>query len=478
MSELPRVRLPRHLNRYELAGDGVTFPEVRRLHPSALSIDLSLYPLSTATMTLPERDGGMKVHDFVELYNQHGSVGIFQVTSIESGYNGEIKLNLNHALDTLNDAVWIPGAASSSGVSQGAAEVDYDGPGGNSSDGTGGDGTGGEGGDGTGGEGTGGDGGSGGSGGGSGGSSGIEKEEEFNDTVEAYLTRALTFQTQGVLSGGVLTPFWQLGSCSVKIGNTQTDAKVHKKMRFNNILEVVSGIAKEYEDYWFTFDFTTFPWTLNFVRRDDTVMSEFRLRRNISSLTVNLDDQDMCTVLYLSATWIDEKDGKSRNEQRYYRYNDPTGQYNWGDIVKTAGLESSYKPGSSDWESFITWWVQEYFEQHRNPAVQIDLDGLDLKETTGVSLDEAHLGRVCRVALPDYGETLLQRVVEVSYPDAIHQPQVVKLSLSNRRETAEDSIASAAKNAKAGALLSRENQMAIENANTDFESRVTEIIGA
>ena len=394
MNEEIRVRLPRLLKK-ELSG--TVLKEAGRFHPISLSMELNMLPLSTATMTLAEDDLDVKVHDFVELYNQHGSVGIFRVASIEKVYRGRRRVELNHALDVLNDAIY--------------ATLNND-------------------------------------------------EEEFNDTPTAYITKMLGAQTQKIGN----TAFWQLGTCA----DTES---LQKKLRFQNVLEALCDLGKEHEDYYFTFDFSTFPWTLNFVARSNTVVSEFRLNRNIASCTVTVDDTDLCTRLYLS---IDTKEtvtqsgetAGEKTEQTFAVYNDTTAQAVWGVVAKSAGVEFA---SASIKNAKLQSWVNDYFARHNAPLAQISISGQDLKEITGVSIDEIQMGKICRVALPEYSEVFLERVVTVSYPDALRRPTSVKVSMANKRQTAEDSIAAVKKEASRAGGSGGGAAKKAENNETEIE---------
>lgn len=62
------------------------------------------------------------------------------------------------------------------------------------------------------------------------------------------------------------------------------------------------------------------------------------------------------------------------------------------------------------------------------PVLQIQADGYDLKAVTGFDWDEQHIGRMCRVALPDYDTWFTERVVSVQYPNLLDQPSVISVS--------------------------------------------------
>lgn len=366
------VRLPRLLAN-EL--EGGCLKEKARFHPYSLSITLNLLPLSTATMTIPEDDPDVKIHDFIELYNQHGSVGIYRVSGVSTNYKKQRVIDLNHALDVLNDSFYVHSGGS----------------------------------------------------------------ENYKGTVSAFLAKIIACQQQGING----TPYWQLGTCE-DTGNW------NKKLEFNNALELISEVAKKHEDYMMVFDFSTFPWTINFVSRqingEDPVFTEFRLSRNIESCNVSLDDSGLCTRLYLSVstTTTVKEQGQTAGDkttQTYYTFDDAAGQANWGVVCETAGVNAADLPEGADTNARVAAWVSAYFERHNSPTVQITINGEDLKELTGEAIDEVHLGRICRVALSEYTTTFLERVTAVTYPDALRKPTYVTVSLANKRQTAEDSIA-------------------------------------
>lgn len=91
------IRLPRLL-----AADG---SERCRLTPVRLRLELSLRPLSTAEMILPDSAPVVCVRDLIELYDENGSVGVFRVSEIETHPGLTRTVYLEHALSTLADSV-------------------------------------------------------------------------------------------------------------------------------------------------------------------------------------------------------------------------------------------------------------------------------------------------------------------------------------------------------------------------------------
>ena len=364
MNENMRVRLPRLLKK-ELNADGKTLKERARLSPDDVQITLNLQPLSTVSMRVPENSPDIVMHDWAEVYNQHGSVGIYRVVSIQPSYGKELNLTLNHAMDVLNDSIY-PG------------------------------------------------------------------ELKFSGTVSQFISQMLNAQTQKL--GNVA--YWQIGTID-DTGAWACD------ISYDNILDLLKEIPEEHQDFMYTFDFSVFPWKLNLVRKPDAVLTEFRLNRNIESCKPNITDTELCTRLYLSITSYTGTGDTRKSTTTFEVHDDAAAQDDWGVVCKPVGIDTDKVPLSQK-----SAWIADYFERHHSPTVQISVDGKELNELTGETIDEMHMGYLCRVALPRYNTIFNERIVTIKYPNALKRPTTVSVSMANKRETTEDSIASAHKEAK------------------------------
>lgn len=363
------VPLPRLLD--------ASLQEVRRLHPLAASLSLVSPGTSEATLTLAARDPQPAMHQWVELYTQHGSAGLYRVTGISNTYTGETQITLRHGIDTLSDSVY------------------------------------------------------------------MQQADEATLTVRQLLTNMLGYQTARV-AGHVP---WQLG--------TVADSTTLKRaFNYDNLAELLNGIAEEKQGYYFTYDFSTSPWTLNFVQKPAAVASEFRLSRNIESLTVTLDDSELCTQLLLSVnvmttttpTTPDDPDVDwptvTANDSVVRTYNNTAAQAQWGIVQKTASIDTQDDIAGQGFPNADAW-AARFMADHSQPTLQIQISGEDLKEITGDSYDEHRLGALCRVALPDHDATFDERVVAIGYPDIYGAPTRVNVSLANRLPRFSNSIAQA-----------------------------------
>ena len=334
------VRQPRLLR-----GENGCLREAARLRPTALSVEMNLYPLCRARMTLAADDAPVRMHDFVEIYGQNGLLGIFRVTEIAESCGETREISLNHALDVFADAV-LPG------------------------------------------------------------------EETVQAPVAQVLARIAATQT-AVLGGAAC---WQ-------IGTVEDAAEYTLENRYDNALQCLCDLARRETDYYFSFDFSAFPWRLHFLRRNDEVLSEFRMSRNIGSCRVTADDGALCTRLYLSVET--GEDGEAVTET----YEDAAARARWGIICKTAGVRAADVPDRAAW-------ARRYFARYGRPDVQITVDGEELNRLTGERMDEMHLGRLCRVALAESGAVYNERIVSIRYPDLLRQPERVTVCLAGKEPDA------------------------------------------
>lgn len=351
--------------------------EVGRLHPLAASLSLVTPGTSEATLTLAARDPRPAMHQWVELYTQHGSAGMYRVTGISNTYTGECQITLRHGIDTLSDSVYMAQA------------------------------------------------------------------DETAMTVQQLLTGILSYQTARVAGHAP----WQLGTVA-------DNTTLKRAFNYDNLAELLNGIAEEKQGYYFTYDFSTTPWTLNFVQKPAAVASEFRLSRNIESLAVSLDDSELCTQLLLSVnvmttttpTTPDDPDVDwptvTANDSVVRTYNNAAAQAQWGIVQKTASIDTQDDIAGQGFPNADAW-AARFMADHSQPTLQIQISGEDLKEITGDRYDEHRLAYLCRVALPDHDAVFDERVVAIGYPDIYGAPTRVTVSLANRLPKFSNSIAQA-----------------------------------
>ena len=272
----------------------------------------------------------------------------------------------------------------------------------------------------------------------------------FTGTMTQYLTALLDQQTQ--LIGG-LKP-WVLGTCA----DTST---VEREINYDRLSELLEDLEVEGGAYYFTFDQSHFPWTLNYVALPAGTACEFRLTRNIRSATVTFNDADLCTRLIAAVnvpvTTVDPSDATNTmttTETVLRTYDNAAAQAVWGVVTKTADIETSDDIAGQSFPEADAW-AADFLAKRAAPTVQIQVDGDELAAHTGESWDEYAIGRLCQVALPDYGHTFSERVVSVTWPQLYKDPDNVDVSLANALPQFTESLTDARKQADRAARTAR-----------------------
>ena len=275
----------------------------------------------------------------------------------------------------------------------------------------------------------------------------LEMQEDFSGTVAQLL--ALVIGAQKTRIKGVAP--WQLG-------DVEDETTLKRSLNYDRLSDLLSGIEEEKYQYAFEYDFSTWPWTLHFRQKPAEVASEFRLARNIESLQITWNDADLCTQLLLSVnvqktvtptadqenTWP----GLTTTDSVVRTYNNTAAQALWGIVQKTASIDTDDDIAGQGFPDADAW-AARYMRDHAEPTLQIQIDGEDLSEYTFDTYDEASLGKLCRVSLPDYTAFFAERVVSIQYPDLLGSPERITVSLANRLPRVTGAIAQAQKAAGA-----------------------------
>lgn len=312
--------------------------ELRRLHPTQQSVDDRVTPLSTASLTLPEGEH-VAFGEWVEVFTQNGSAGVYRVVSASETYTGEASAELEHGICALGDAI-IPGEGTISG------------------------------------------------------------------TLSEVLSTLLGLQVVQVGDA----PLWALGS-------VETDEQASFEHKGTNLLSAVLEVVPD--GYMLTFDQSALPWRLGVAKMATTAECEGRLSRNLRGVTVTVDDEDFCTRIYCDKL--------------------PAPGYIDGPTVGTWGIKAKTITAQENvtQESLVSY-ITQYLEDHKNPRVSIECDAEDLSAITGERIDRMEKGRLFRLALPDYGVTMEERILAVRTGSAYDEPEHVRLTLANSiRDTAD-----------------------------------------
>ena len=233
----------------------------------------------------------------------------------------------------------------------------------------------------------------------------------------------------------------------------------------DTLFDALESVSSSLPDCWWSYDLTSYPFKLNITRRQDDPATELRPGRNIRTISRNVDKSGMYTRFYpvgyddleLPEVYVQQ------NENLY------------GVICKTETNTLL------DTEEALRSWAYERLHDHCEPVVTITVEGLELAARTGESLDRMWLGRVARIPLTEFGTTFLERIVGLSWSDKVHQPEAVKVTLSNAREDVAtiiaDIIKSTGKSGRTSAKQSKEDHAWFEDTDEHVSMTAKAVIG-
>lgn len=247
-----------------------------------------------------------------------------------------------------------------------------------------------------------------------------KEEKEFSGTVTQFLTQLLA-QQDNLING--VKP-WVLGTVA-------DSSSITRSINYESLLDQLSSLEDEGGDYYFSYDQTSFPWTINYLRRPTAVSSEFRLDRNLDRYRISENDSELCNrlILNVNAMAPDAAAGTDQNKSVIRTYNNTASQNarheiitRYEDIDTNDTLPNGPFPEADAYAA-------KYLSQRENPLLQISIDGRELVKKTGETWDESRIGDLCRVAIPKRGISAEQRVFSVNYPDLF--TDTVSISLAN-----------------------------------------------
>lgn len=235
---------------------------------------------------------------------------------------------------------------------------------------------------------------------------------------------------------------WSLGDCEVP-----EDYELIYEYSYDNLLQAIVSLTSMLPDeYAWEFDTLQHPFIMHLRRMPDDASCECRLSRNLTTATLTIDTSDLCTRLYPF--------GAGEGTDRMTLANLVGSQYIDSANIDVWGLVSRTFTAENIFDALTLRDVaQRYLARHDHPTVSVTLDAMDLYEATGESIDMFRLGRRCRLALPDYGVTMYERVIVTEWADVYSQPDRVEVTLANRLRDASDEIAELMREATSSKLL-------------------------
>ena len=204
---------------------------------------------------------------------------------------------------------------------------------------------------------------------------------------------------------------WTLGTMAFNVSNPY-------KFDGNTLYEALETVSNSLEDCWWSYDFSSYPFKINFTKKSSDIGTIFRAGRNLTAITKTIDRTGMYTRFYPIG-----KDDLHVSGGGYVEKN-----------VAAYGVISKVETDQTiTTQAELTRWANERLAKHAEPVVTIDVEGLELSEQTGESMDKLVLGRMGYIPLPEFGTEILETITAANYQDKLFKPEVVRITLANNR---------------------------------------------
>ena len=223
------------------------------------------------------------------------------------------------------------------------------------------------------------------------------------------------------------TTRWQMGTCELSQHLTYTfEAGTNLWTAINAVLDKATA------DFMWTYDFSTYPWTLNLVQSPNTVSCEARLNRGLSTAIINTNRDDLITRIY----------PYGKNGITIATVNDGV-PYIDADTVNDWGIVcGKYVDNDLTDKQTLMDKAKETLEKKKNPPISVNVTLHELSGITGLPYDHFRLGGICRIALPDWAKYYDERIIELNIADVLKNPQKIEATMSTE-ETSVSTILTA-----------------------------------
>lgn len=200
------------------------------------------------------------------------------------------------------------------------------------------------------------------------------------------------------------------------LGDFEYSVSAAYKFDGDTLLSALETISGTLEDCIWEYDFSRYPFRLHVRKLSDVVDSEMRAGRNLQSIKYSVDRSRMYTRFYPAGKENLRLSGDgyvSRNEAKYGR------------------IDHSETDQSKGTEAELRQWAEHQLRRHARPSVTVTISGLDLSAATNEPLDRFTVGHKCRVAMPEIGETVIEKVTKLSWRDKTKDFRSVQITLAD-----------------------------------------------
>ncbi|WHY76220.1 phage tail spike protein [Neobacillus sp. WH10] len=215
-----------------------------------------------------------------------------------------------------------------------------------------------------------------------------------------------------------------------KLGRVDFTRYFSYKWENDNLLSALFSVPKPFDqEYQWTWDTTSYPWTLNLVAPEDIVTCEIREGKNLIGLQITEDPMGIYNRIY------------------------PLG-YGEGDNQLTIESVNNGIPYVEDAESVAEFGIREYIwpdkrfedaaslkasaeallKKWRELKVSWNISAADLSSITGEDIDKFKHGRIVHLVVTSIGKIVDLRIMKDSKSDMKGNPGDISLEIGNKTD--------------------------------------------
>lgn len=259
----------------------------------------------------------------------------------------------------------------------------------------------------------------------------------LNDVIDGYLETGGEGCTTRMVLEQLLakqtTKRWQLGQCDF-------DYEFQYSWENTNLLDAIFSIPTCFADeYHWTYNTDSYPWTLNLIRQSTDRSCEIRRKRNMQQIKREKDSTALCTRLYCKGC------GEGVNQLTISEVNNGK-PYIDADTINTYGVLCSHYIDLTvtDAETLLAK-GRAVLEGVKHPRYTYTAKAVDLHKITGQSWDEFDEGKYVHIIDDDGRLDIDAMIISVEKPDVDGDPLDMNIVISNKSSDVSSAIEDLAK---------------------------------
>ena len=286
----------------------------------------------------------------------------------------------------------------------------------------------------------------------------------LNDVIDGYLELGGTGVTTRAVIERLLSmqnvKRWTLGTCDF-------DYQFQYSWENTNLLDALFSIPTCFvDDYHWTYNTDSYPWTLNLVRQNKDRTCEIRRKRNMQYIKREKDSSALCTRLYCKGS------GEGVNQLNIKEVNGGL-PYIDADTIEMYGTICGHYIDLTltDAETLLAK-GRAVLEEVKHPRYTYKAKAVDLCKVTGLDWHTFDEGKFVHIIDEEKKIDLDAMIIEVSKPDVDGDPLDVDLTISNKPSDASSAIEDLSRRAAITAQYSQGatnlySQQYSDNADTE-----------